>query len=81
MAYCVQFLSDSSYSEIPESWLIDEGHCWWPKAKNPILFMTKNILPNESDGTWGQFEIVIEKRCSKNIFLLIIHIRYINHFY
>lgn len=65
----MKFLSDSSFSEIPTSWLIyDENNevheCWWPpRTANCAILINQSVVPNH--GVWKIFEIEFVKNCCK----------------
>lgn len=59
----VKFTDDSTYSEIPVSWLFENNEkCRWPKTKNIGLYMRKNHHP-ESD--WTVHNVEVETFCSE----------------
>lgn len=64
----VKFLLDSTFSEIPTAWLINEDVdnqlCWWP----PRTFNSATLIANCSSPnvkTWIKYEVDVVKYCSK----------------
>lgn len=61
----VQFLSDSTFSEIPTAWLCKYGgieHCWWPpRTANSATLISKCAPPNYD--TWSRHKVDIIKYC------------------
>lgn len=65
----VKFLSDSTFSEVPVSWLIknnDISQCWWPpRTSNSAMLITHCVNPNLK--LWNKYEVEVVKYCSKYI--------------
>lgn len=69
----VKFLSDSTFSEIPTAWLIEEDDytmCWWPPrtANSGTLIAS---CASAKHNTWSQYEVNVIKYCCKYISIYI----------
>lgn len=66
----VKFLVDSTYSEIPTIWLIEDDNiqqCWWPpRTANTALLISNYANPDYK--TWDLYEVDIIKYCCKYFF-------------
>lgn len=67
----VKFLSDSTHSEIPSTWLFENEDnsywCWWPpRTANCATLISNCTSPNFN--TWNKYEIDIIKFCSKYLY-------------
>ncbi|XP_039306808.1 uncharacterized protein LOC120358125 [Solenopsis invicta] len=62
----VKFLCDSSYSEIPTTWLFQEKniqYCWWPpRTANSATLILNCESPDFS--SWKHYEVNIIKHCT-----------------
>lgn len=65
----VQFLSDSTYSEVPTKWLTKNGDnylCWWPpRTSNTATLIAHCVNPNLQ--LWNKYEVDVIKYCCKYI--------------
>jgi len=55
----VQFLSDSTFSEIPTAWLFKEGDiqkCWWPPRTTNCATLVIHCEPPDVV-TWNHYEV------------------------
>lgn len=73
----VKFLSDSTFSEIPIAWLVeDDGDnqlCWWPpRTYNNATLIANSTSPNFQ--TWSQYEVDIVKYCCKYFKVLLFYV-------
>lgn len=64
----VKFLTDSTFSEIPIAWLLEDDDdnqlCWWPpRTCNSAILIANCATPNFS--TWTQYEVEVVKYCCK----------------
>lgn len=63
----VKFKSDSTYSEIPTVWLVENDNkelCWWPpRTANAAMLIASCTRPDEQ--SWNQYEVDIIKYCCK----------------
>lgn len=66
----IKFLSDSTYSEKPITWLFkDKGiqQCWWPpRTANSATLIMNCESPDFC--TWNRYEVDIVKYCSKYLY-------------
>nr|CAI5830353.1 unnamed protein product [Callosobruchus analis] len=62
--FAVIFLpSENVYSEVPVSWLSDNGtKCWWPRTLHAFNFMRRGEAPDKD--TWQLHEARVEMYCS-----------------
>lgn len=71
----VRFLSDSTFSEIPSAWLIEEDDftmCWWPsRTANSGTLIANRTSPNYN--IWNQYEVEVIKYCCKYFSLYTYH--------
>lgn len=73
----VKFLLDSTYSEIPTTWLFkdyeDIQQCWWPpRTANSVTLIANCTSPNSN--TWHQYEVEIVKYCCEYLHLYFVYI-------
>lgn len=69
----VQFISDSTYSEIPTTWLVKKGNkqlCWWPPRTANAAILIANCSPPNME-LWNQYEVDIIKSCCKYLYMFI----------
>lgn len=63
--YAIVCFADSSYSEVPISWICDNNeNCWWPNTKNVTSFITKGTEPVEDK--WTKHKVVVKEYCGKD---------------